>query len=121
MILDSNIIIYSALPENQYLRDLVETESPCFSSISRAEVLGFRTLSENDSEYFQEFFTSLEELGVSEIVIVGAIDIRQRRKIGLGDSLIAATAIAHELPLVTNNLKDFSGIENLDIIDPRSL
>ena len=34
------------------------------------------------------------------------------------DSLIGATALVHNLILVTNNTKDFEGIDNLRIINP---
>ena len=33
----------------------------------------------------------------------------------LGDALIAATALEHQLPLLTGNVKDFSAIPNLRI------
>jgi predicted nucleic acid-binding protein len=36
------------------------------------------------------------------------------------DALIAATALAHDLPLFTNNPDDFDGIDGLDVIDLNS-
>lgn len=33
------------------------------------------------------------------------------------DALIAATALSHQLPIVTANARDFSGIRGLDVID----
>lgn len=33
------------------------------------------------------------------------------------DALIAATALAHGMPLVTANARDFEGIRGLDVID----
>jgi predicted nucleic acid-binding protein len=35
----------------------------------------------------------------------------------LGDSVIAATALVHELELCTNNQKDFETVENLQMTD----
>jgi len=37
---------------------------------------------------------------------------------GLGDAIVAATALAHRLTLVTRNIGDFSWIQNLDLINP---
>lgn len=108
MILDSDIIIYSALPENQHLRDFVSSNSPSFSTISLVEVLGYHNLSEYNEKYFQEFFDSLTGVVISEDIINGAIKLRQRHKINLGDSLIAATALKFNLTLVTSNVKDFT-------------
>ncbi|WP_374757388.1 hypothetical protein [Fibrivirga algicola] len=42
--------------------------------------------------------------------------LRQQRKRSLGDSIIAATALVHKLPVVTNNIDDFSTIEGLTVI-----
>jgi predicted nucleic acid-binding protein len=37
---------------------------------------------------------------------------------GLGDALIAATALVHQCPLVTRNVDDFKHVVGLEIIDP---
>jgi hypothetical protein len=36
----------------------------------------------------------------------------------LGDALIAATALVHNLELVTHNVADFSWIAGLRVVDP---
>ena len=47
-----------------------------------------------------------------------AIRLRQQRKMSLGDSLIAGTALTHGLKLVTCNIADFRWIPALTLIDP---
>jgi predicted nucleic acid-binding protein len=47
-----------------------------------------------------------------------AITLRQQRKMSLGDSLIAATALAYEIPLATRTVKDFDWISGLTLINP---
>jgi predicted nucleic acid-binding protein len=47
-----------------------------------------------------------------------AIDLRQQRNVSLGDALIAATAIFHNLTLATHNMSDFDWVAGLDSIDP---
>ena len=118
MLLDSNIIIYSAMPENEFLREFIRKNSPFVSDISRVEVLGFQKLSAEDIEYFELFFGSTTTIPVSEVVIVEAIRLRQRRKMSLGDSLVAASAIVNNFGLVTNNAKDFKWIDSLVLINP---
>lgn len=118
MLLDSNIIIYSALPEYERLREFIRNNSPFVSNISRVEVLGFQKLSAEDIEYFETFFESTTIIPVSEEVIVKAILLRQQRKMSLGDSLIAASAITNGFSLVTNNTRDYKWIDNLTLIDP---
>jgi hypothetical protein len=44
MILDSNIIIYAAQREHQFLRDCIAEHAPAVSAISYVEVLGYHKL-----------------------------------------------------------------------------
>ncbi len=62
--------------------------------------------------------STLPELPLSPAVVTAAITLRQQRKMGLGDSIIAATALVHGLPLVTRNTDDFKHIPALRLIDP---
>ena len=39
----------------------------------------------------------------------------------LGDAIIAATALVHNLILISRNTADFINIEGLDIIDPHNM
>jgi predicted nucleic acid-binding protein len=57
-------------------------------------------------------------LALEEPIIVRAIELRQERKMGLADAIIAATALVHQLPLVTRNVDDFNHIAGLEIINP---
>jgi tRNA(fMet)-specific endonuclease VapC len=41
---------------------------------------------------------------------------RKQQPISVGDAWIAATAIAYELPLLTNNLKHFQDITSLNLL-----
>lgn len=44
---------------------------------------------------------------------------RVGRPISVGDSWIAATALAYEAPLVTHNLKDFKNVPGLTVISEK--
>lgn len=50
--------------------------------------------------------------------IAEAVKLRQTKRIGLGDAIVAGTVLAHRLKLVTRNIGDFSWIQNLDLISP---
>ena len=63
-------------------------------------------------------FAALDVLPVTDAVIDRAVLLRQSRKMSLGDSLIAATAILGARELKTHNLKDFAGIPGLVVSDP---
>jgi len=70
----------------------------------------------------EEFVSLATILPLDEKVTKIAIELRRNnRKLKLGDVIIGATAIVHELILITNNTKDFKNIKGLPTIDPHSL
>ena len=118
MLLDSNIIIYAAQPEHAALRQFIETHSPAVSVLSSIEVLWYHKLTDDDRKFLEQFFQTAEQLPLSETVAQWAIKLRQRRKMSLGDSILAGTAIAYERTLVTHNTEDFRWIEEIKLLNP---
>jgi len=121
MLCDSNILIYAADPDDTLCVPFVEHADAAIASVSRIEVLGFpgfRSLAEDCRTRLHEIVASLVELEMNEGVIQGAIALRQQKKMSLADAVIAATALAHALPLVTRNVDDFKHIAGLKVINP---
>jgi hypothetical protein len=118
MILDSNILIYSAEPQYHSLRDLITRHAPAVSAVSYIEVLGFPQITPAQEQYFRQFFARAPVHPVDQPVLDGAVSLRQRRRISLGDAVIAATALVHDLTLVTRNVADFRWIAGLRLLDP---
>ena len=118
MLIDSNIIIYSAKREYAELRLFMAKNVYSVSAISRIEVLGYYLLATEQHQYLIEFFQAADILRISDAVVTEAVKLRQTRRMGLGDVIVAGTALAHRLTLVTRNTGDFSWIQNLDLINP---
>ena len=118
MLVDSNIIIYAAKPEHQALRRFIARHAPAVSIISYVEVVGYHRLTEQDQRFFEDFFIAAPVLPISIGVLERATLLRQQRPIGLGDALIAATALVHELQLLTANTDDFRWISDLRVSNP---
>lgn len=118
MILDSNIIIYSTKPEYDFLREFIAEHSPAVSAVSYVEVLGYHKLTDEEKELLEEFFDSTKILPISNEVIAKAVELRQLKKMTLGDALIAATALVNNSVLVTNNTADFAWIDELKLFNP---
>jgi toxin FitB len=55
---------------------------------------------------------------ISDAVLQQAIKLRQVRKVTLGDSLVAATALVHGRTLVARNAKHFEWIPGLTVLNP---
>ena len=118
MLLDSNIIIYSAQPEYSQLRELIAEHSPAVSALSYLEVLGYHLLTEQQRQYFEAFFQIAQVLPISQDLLTQAVALRQQRRMTLGDSIIAGTALVHELTLITRNVDDFRWIAELNLLNP---
>lgn len=118
ILLDSNIVIYSAKPGFSSLRRLLERETLCVSIVSYVEVLGFHKLTDQDKAEFEQFFAVTQILQISDEIADSAVRLRQMRKIALGDALIAATSLTHNIILVTGNVKDFNWIDGLSVVNP---
>lgn len=120
MLLDSNIIIYSAKREYAELRRFIAENAYSVSAVSRIEVLGYHLLRDKQ-QYLDQFFQAADILNISESVVDEAVKLRQMKRMGLGDAIVAGTALVHRLPLVTRNVGDFSWIQTLDLINPFEL
>lgn len=123
MLCDSNILIYAASRGDTSCRAFVEREDAAISVVSRIEVLGFPgfgRLTDEERSGLQVVISSLVQLEISGIVVERAILLRQQKKMTLGDALIAATALVHQMPLVTRNVDDFRHVVGLQVIDPFS-
>jgi predicted nucleic acid-binding protein len=118
MLLDSNIIIYAAQPDGAALRQFIAEHTPSVSIISYIEVLGYHLLREDDRQFLEDFFKAAKVLPLSNEVAKWAVGLRQRRRIALGDAIVAGTALAHGLTLVTHNTEDFRWISEIKLLDP---
>lgn len=116
---DSNIVIYAAQPEYAHLRQLIsEYDTAAVSIVSLIEIFGYPDLDEEDNQIFQEMLRKVRILPLDDDIVALAIRLRQQRRMGLGDAIIAATALVHNLSLLTHNTRDFHWIEGLDLQDP---
>ena len=121
LLLDTNILIESERPESEALKAWIAEEHRSASAASLVEVFRYQKLTPNERKRFDALFASLQVLPVSAAVVEKAEELRKKRKMSIGDAIIAATALVYERRLVTRNLKDFSGIPGLLVLNPLQL
>ena len=117
-LLDSNILIYAGQPGNEFLDAWLTAEGTRMSAISIPEVLGFTGLSTEDETVFEAWFARLIVQAVTEPILRRAAALRRQRRMKLGDSIIAATALVIGAKLVTRNVDDFKHIAGLENANP---
>jgi predicted nucleic acid-binding protein len=120
-LIDTNVLIDAQMNRlsNHVLDFLakVMNESFIISFITQIEYLGYKNISKSS----EDLISLADVIEVDKHIIQICIDLRKNCKIKLPDALIAATALARNLTLVTNNEKDFASIKNLSVINPHSL
>ena len=118
MLIDSNIVIYASQPQYLVLRLFLDSVRRSISIVSYIEALGYHRLTADAEGYITDLFQGSQILPLTNTIAQQAVTLRQQRRMGLGDAIIAATAITHNLTLVTHNTEDFRWIAGLELLDP---
>lgn len=93
---------------------------PNISVVTKIEVLGFNAL-EQHYKTLSNFINDVTVLDLTDNVVNLTIEIRKKNRTKLPDAIIAATAIANDLILISRNISDFKNIGNLQVIDPHTM
>jgi predicted nucleic acid-binding protein len=121
-LLDTNILIYldkgiNDLKVATVLSTYMENR-PMIFIMTEIELLGFRFSTVADLQKMQEMISDTNVLPLSRAIAEQTIIIRRKHKIKTPDAIIAATALVHELTLVTRNVSDFNSIIGLSVVNP---
>ncbi|TAK49528.1 MAG: type II toxin-antitoxin system VapC family toxin [Saprospiraceae bacterium] len=124
-LLDSNAAIDyigAILPAKAiaWLDSAVDNEV-AMSVINRIEVLSFNPPDPADLVPFEELMDTVEIIPLSEDIILLTIQIRRNHKTKLPDAVVAATALTHDLTVVTRNEEDFRKIPGLKWVNPHTM
>ena len=118
MLLDSNILIYGAEEGEPRLDAILARSDLAVASVSCIETPGYHRLSDTERHGLDAAIGRMTVLALEDAVVGRAISLRQERKMGLSDAIIAATALVHQLPSVTRNVDDFKHVDGLEIVNP---
>jgi toxin FitB len=117
-IIDTNIVIYAANPAHVALKSFLKDIQNAVSIITCIETLGYPLLTESNKIYLKNVFEVLNVLDLDSEIAQKAIELKQHKKMSIGDAIIAATALVHDVPLITRNIDDFKHIRSLKLINP---
>lgn len=88
------------------------------SIINKIELLGFNNISADEEQNFHKLINASTILNLTDDIVTKTIEVRKQFKIKLPDAIIAATALTHNLTIVTRNTKDFEKIKSVEILNP---
>jgi predicted nucleic acid-binding protein len=113
LLADTNIFIN--ISEGKVdLSNYLDNNDIFISVITEIELLGFKNISTDDSTYFKSIIGECFSIEIIPQIKEITISLKKKYKIKLPDSVIAATALFLEIPLITFD-KGFSEIEELEL------
>jgi len=124
-LIDTNVVIdflMNRLPPEgaQWFIEKVNNREHCLSPINQIELLGFNG-DPKELARVSKFIAGTVVIPIEEKVIAQTILVRRPRKIKLPDAIIAATAVVHELKIISRNEKDFRNIQGVEFLNLHSL
>jgi predicted nucleic acid-binding protein len=115
-VLDTNIFIYVA--NDTLSTNIFDTIEVAYATVSKIEALGFTGITAVEQRRLEQFFYESIQCELDGPIIEYAIGLRQQQRIGLGDAIIAATAMAYDCELWTADTADFGKIDGLRLVNP---
>lgn len=121
-VLDTNLLIYflgnAADPEVLSRIEQEIRSSARVSVISRMEILGWRSHTEESRRRARRLIDQLDEIALTSVVVERVIEIRSQLTIKLPYAIIACSALVESLPLMTRNTEYFRRVPDLELINP---
>ena len=116
-LIDTNIIIYYLEGEQAAISFLrTHRGRLAISSITWMETLSY-PFTADEEQVVRTFLQEFRLIEISSPVMELSVEIRRKKKMKLPDAIIAASAVHHDLILVTRNIKDFKGT-SIKTLDP---
>jgi predicted nucleic acid-binding protein len=118
---DTNVVIDLVLGKlppasASWLDTKLAAQQIAISVITRIELLG-KLVPAPEAAFLQAFVQSVAVLPLDEPTTQHTIRLRQQHRIKLPDAIIAATVLAHGLPLLTRNVSDFQSLAGLAVLN----
>jgi hypothetical protein len=114
LFLDTNIILYF-LSGDKTLAELLDGKQFYLSFITQLELLAYSGISRKDQKIIEGLLNHCVIIDINAEIKIKVIEIRKRYKIKLPDSIVIATSLFLDLPLVTAD-SDFKKVEELNLI-----
>ncbi len=102
----------------EYMDAILAVESN-ISMITKIELLSWNPPNPSDLDIYVDFISRSNIIFINEDIANQTIQIRKQYRTQLPDAIIAATAVALGMTLISDNDKDFDHIANLNYQNPK--
>jgi|SRR5579872_70368 len=113
-LLDTNAILY-VLNGDQTLTDFLFEKELYASIITEMELLSYRNITDTEKRIIEDFLNEFVIININDRIKLDSIEVKKTSNMKLPDSIIAGTAIALKLPLVTSD-RQFRTIKDLELV-----
>ena len=114
ILVDTNILLY-LLKGNNTLEKMLQGKSIFVSFITELELIGFKNMTAKEEKQIAALLNDCSIININNEIKEKYVAIRRKYYLKLADAIIAATAIATEIPLITAD-KQFRTIADLKIL-----
>jgi len=114
LFLDTNIILY-LLNGDQTLAELLNKKQLYISVITELDLLAYKGITAKEEKIIKEFVSQCKTIAINNAVKQETIRIRKTYNTKLPDSIIIATALYLNIPLITSDVA-FKKVEELTLI-----
>ena len=114
LFLDTNIILY-LLNGDQTLAELLNGKQLYISVITELELLAYKSITAKEEKVINEFVSQCKTITINNAIKQETIRIRKTYNTKLPDSIIIATALYLNFPLITSDIK-FKKVDELALI-----
>jgi predicted nucleic acid-binding protein len=101
--------------------DSIIDEECIISFISEIELQAWKPANPADLIIYKEFIDGSKIISITDEIIKKKIEIRRDQKLKIPDAIIAATSIANNFTLVSDNDKDFNKVPLLKYRNPATI
>ena len=114
-VIDTNIALY-LLNGDEHLADMLTDKELTLSNISRMELLSFPDITKGELAKVEVFLEAWPVVEINSLIEDLAVAIRRKHRLKLPDSIIAATAMHLDIPLVTGDKAMLKLLDEMDVI-----
>ena len=104
LFLDTNIILY-LLNGDETLAELLDEKQLYISVITELELLAYKGITTEEDIIIKDFVSQCKTININSYIKQETIRIRKTFNMKLPDSIIIATAIYLDLPIITSDIE----------------